>query len=95
MPELPAPTETETRKMIVDKKDCAESISHVLERSSSWRKTISINFDDPRNLKAAEILELLAIEAANLTDEQWAALQPHFACGWSSQVWREALSQKV
>jgi hypothetical protein len=78
--------------MTLDKQDCSESISHVLGRSSSWRKTISVSFDDPRNLKASETLELLAIEAANLTDEQWTALQPHFACGWSSQVWREALS---
>jgi hypothetical protein len=78
--------------MTLDKQDCSGSISHVLGRSSTWRKTISVSFDDPRNLKASETLELLAIEAANLTDEQWTALQPHFACGWSSQVWREALS---
>ena len=79
-------------EMYLDKKECSESISRVLGRSSSWRKTISVSFDDPRNLEASETLDLLAIEAANLTDEQWTALQPHFACGWSSQVWREALS---
>jgi hypothetical protein len=74
------------------KLECSESISRVLERSSSWRKTISANFDESRNLKASETLGLLAIEAANLTDDQWAALKPHFACGWSSQSWLEALS---
>jgi hypothetical protein len=79
-------------EMYLDKQECSESISLVLERSSSWRKTISVSFDDPRNLEASETLDLLAIEAANLTDEQWTALQPHFAHGWSSQVWREALS---
>jgi hypothetical protein len=35
------------------------------------------------------MLDQLAIEAAGLTDEQFADLQPHF--GWSSQIWRDGL----
>jgi hypothetical protein len=76
-----------------DKNDCVESIAKISEKTSAWRRSTAAKFpDDQRNINAAEMLDLLAIEAANLTDEQWTALQPHFAHGWSSQVWREALS---
>jgi hypothetical protein len=37
------------------------------------------------------MLDQLAIDATNLTDEQFVDLQPHF--GWSSQIWRESLVQ--
>jgi cyclopropane fatty-acyl-phospholipid synthase-like methyltransferase len=74
-----------------DKLDCAESIIRALERTASWRKTIAPRFDDSRNLnlKAAETLEKLAVDAAVLTDGHWTALQPHYA--WSSAIWRDAL----
>jgi hypothetical protein len=74
-----------------DKQDCIESIVRILERTAEWRKTALARFDDPRNLKAAETLERLAIDASGLSDEQWADLQPHFA--WSSQFWRDDLFQ--
>jgi hypothetical protein len=83
-------TKRETANMNNENKlDCAESIVRALERTASWRKTISPKFNDERNLKAAATLERLAIDAVNLTDEHWAALQPHYA--WSSAIWRDAL----
>jgi hypothetical protein len=75
-----------------NKLDCVESIVRVLERTSAWRKAITINFpDDPRNMRAVNILDQLAIDAANLTDDQWADLRTHF--GWASMPWRDSLSQ--
>jgi hypothetical protein len=81
------------RKMILnDKQDCIESIVRILESTSAWRKRTAAKFpDDPRNAKAAEMLDQLAIDAASLTDEQFTDLQPHF--GWSSQTWRDGLVQ--
>jgi hypothetical protein len=77
-----------------EKQDCIESIIKILERTSAWRKAISVNFpDDTRNMKAAHTLDSLAVEATNLTDEQWAELQPHFS--WSSERWRNALSHSA
>jgi len=49
-----------------DKQDCVESIAKVLERTSAWRKAIAVNFpDDPRNVRAAETLEKLAVDATH------------------------------
>jgi cyclopropane fatty-acyl-phospholipid synthase-like methyltransferase len=74
-----------------DKQDCTESIIRAAERTAAWRKTIAPRFDDQRNLnlKAAESLETLAVDAAGLTDEHWHALKPHYA--YSSQIWRDSL----
>jgi len=60
-------------KMILnDKQDCIDSIAKVLERIAAWRKAIAVNFpDDNRNIVAAATLEKLAVDVANLTDEQW------------------------
>ena len=74
-----------------NKQDCIESIARILERTAEWRKTALARFDDPRNFKAAETLERLAVDASGLTDEQWTDLQPHFA--WASQFWRDDLFQ--
>jgi hypothetical protein len=75
-----------------DKQDCIESIARILEKTSAWRRSTAAKFpDDPRNIKAAEMLDQLAIDAANLTDDQWTDLQTHF--GWASQTWRDGLVQ--
>jgi hypothetical protein len=84
---------TEKAKMILnDKQDCIESIARILEKTSAWRSSTAAKFPgDPRNAKAAETLNQLAVDAANLTDEQWNVLQPYF--GWASQTWRDGLVQ--
>jgi hypothetical protein len=73
-----------------NKLDCMESVIHVLKRTGGWRRAISVDFNDPRNVRAAVTLEKLAIEAAAMTDEQFNDLQPHFE--WSSQTWRTAIN---
>jgi hypothetical protein len=73
-----------------DKQDCIESIARILERTSAWRRSTAAKFPgDERNIKAAEMLDQLAIDAAKLTDEQFNDLQPFF--GWSSPTWRAGL----
>jgi hypothetical protein len=75
-----------------DKQDCVESIARILEQTSAWRTKTAAKFPrDERNTKAAEMLDQLAIDAANLTDDQWTDLQKHF--GWASQTWRDGLVQ--
>jgi hypothetical protein len=73
-----------------DKNDCIESITRTLERTSVWRKSLATKFEDARNLRAAETLDGFVTDTANLTDEQWATLSPHY--NWSSEKWRSALS---
>jgi hypothetical protein len=66
-----------------DKQDCIESIIRVLEGTSAWRRTTSARFpDDPRNMRAATTLDKLAVDVANLTDEQWLESKPHLD-GWA------------
>jgi cyclopropane fatty-acyl-phospholipid synthase-like methyltransferase len=72
------------------KTDCIESIVRTLERTSAWRKSISANFNDPRNKRAAETLDQLAIEAAGMSDAQWEQLKDHYA--WTSLAWRNGLN---
>jgi hypothetical protein len=74
-----------------NKTDCIESIVRGFERTSAWRKSISANFNDPRNIRAAETLDKLAVDAAGMTDDQFASLQEHF--NWASLPWRNAVSQ--
>jgi hypothetical protein len=79
-------------KMINDKQDCIESLTGGLKSTSAWRKVTSARFpDDTRNVKAAKILDRLAVEAINLTDAQWLELSPYF--GWASETWRNGLNQ--
>jgi beta-lactamase superfamily II metal-dependent hydrolase len=76
-----------------DKNDCIDSLTKVLESTASWRRVLVPKFDDPRNLRAAETLENLAVEASSLTDEQWSAIELHFTSGWNSKKWRDGLNQ--
>jgi hypothetical protein len=78
--------------MINSKNDAVEYIIRVLEQKSAWRKSITAKFpDDPRNKRASDRLDQLAVEAAGMTDEQFAALKPYF--GWASVTFRDAASQ--
>jgi hypothetical protein len=64
----------------------------ILEQKSAWRKTITTKFpDDPRNKRASDRLDQLAIEAAEMTDGQYDLLKPF--CGWVSVTFRDAASQ--
>ena len=75
-----------------NKQDCIEHFARIFEQTSAWRKKKAAEWpDDPRNVKAAEMLDQLAIDSVNLSDEQWSELQPHF--GWNSQIWRGSLIQ--
>jgi hypothetical protein len=78
--------------MLNQKQDCIESLTDGLKSTSAWRKVTSARFpDDARNVKAAKILDRLAVEAVNLTDAQWLELFPYF--GWASETWRNGLNQ--
>jgi hypothetical protein len=74
-----------------DRNDCVESIVRALERTSTWRKSLSDKFDDPRNKRAALTLDQLAIDAAGMTDAEWARLKDHYA--WTSLAWRNGLTE--
>jgi hypothetical protein len=88
--------EQKQQKMILDqeKHECIDSISQSLQRTAAWRRTLAVKFDDPRNEKAAQSLEKLALAAADLTDSQWEELKPRFG-GWASQTWRSDLSKRL
>jgi hypothetical protein len=82
------------REMKVEnqKIECAETISFGLNRAAGWRHKKAKQYsNDPRNHRAAELLLKLAGESSNLTEEEWARLQPYY--DFSSQHWREAISR--
>jgi hypothetical protein len=85
-------TPKQKMKMINTKEDCAASISRVLESTSLWRKATAARFpEDDRNAKAAQRLDQLAIDAAELSEEQWQMLKPFY--GWASTTFRDAVSK--
>jgi len=63
-----------------------------MRRTATWRRALRRKFqNDPRLLPAAEELDRLAIEAGEMTDNDWARLSPHYH--WTSQTWSDAVSQ--
>jgi len=73
-----------------NKSECIDAIVRMFERTSAWRRGISANFNDPRNIRAAETLDKLAVDAAAMSDEQFQSLEKYFA--WDSLQWRNGLS---
>jgi hypothetical protein len=72
--------------------ECIQSIKFGISRTALWREKIGARYpSDPRNGRAADCLAELATGPAELSDEAWLHLQPHF--DWSSEPWREAISQ--
>jgi hypothetical protein len=71
------------------KQDCANALSATLTSTSKWRLAIDLRYPDHRNVRASKLLDKLAGEASSLSDESWAALEPHF----KSPRWGEALKQ--
>jgi hypothetical protein len=74
-----------------EKNDCIESIVRNMERTAVWRKGLSANYNDNRNLRAAATLDKLAVDAAGMTDEHFLSLKDHFT--WDSLPWRDAVSR--
>jgi hypothetical protein len=62
-----------------------ESLSASLQGTARWRAQLSDR--DPRYTRAARNLSKLASEASSLSDQQWAALEPHF----ESARWAECV----
>jgi len=70
--DFPHDYKTEKAKIIERQARLYRFSREVLERTSVWRKAITANFpNDPRNLRAPKTLDQLAVNVANLTDEQW------------------------
>ena len=74
-----------------NKQDCIYDLSSSILRSEKWRRQLEVKYHDPRNGRAAERLNQLAIEIGDLTDEQFSELKPFYS--WSSPTWSEAVSQ--
>ncbi|MGY4502378.1 hypothetical protein ACVWYH_006335 [Bradyrhizobium sp. GM24.11] len=77
--------------MLNEKNDCIESIAKTLERTSAWRKSLTVRWpNDARNVRAAAWLDQLAADVPNMTDAQWEDLKPYY--NWSSETWRNSLN---
>lgn len=75
-----------------DKNDCIDSMIKGCQRTSAWRKTLTVRFpDDPRNARAARALDNISREATKLTDEQWSEIKQYY--GWASETWQNGLNQ--
>jgi hypothetical protein len=83
--------EIETMFQNENKINCIDSLIFEFNRTGGWRDKMAIRHpSDPRNLRAAQRLKQLAIQAGQLDDEDWKLLQPFY--GWASEPFREAVS---
>jgi hypothetical protein len=73
-----------------NKSECIDAVVRMLERTSAWRRSIAPNFNDPRNVRACQILDKLAVDATGMTDSQFQSLESYFAR--DSLQWRNGLS---
>lgn len=77
--------------MVTERDDCLTCLKNKLRRTAHWRETtIKGRYSDPRNDEAATLCKGL-VEQANLTDDEWLALKPHFS--WTSQAWLDAIQE--
>ncbi|MEH2590288.1 hypothetical protein [Bradyrhizobium sp. AZCC 1721] len=77
--------------MFTERHDCLYALKSNLRRTAHWREmTLGPRFNDPRNSEAAVVCKRLA-EQAELTDDDWMALKPHFS--WTSQKWADVLRE--
>jgi hypothetical protein len=78
--------------MINSKRDCSESIARSITRTAGWRRGLQAKYPHDNRLgQAAEQLDRLADEATDLTDDQFAALQPFYS--WNSEIWSDGVSK--
>jgi hypothetical protein len=71
------------------KSECTASLFTSLTHTASWRLALDGQYPDHRNARAAKKLSKLAGEAANLSDDSWELLRPHF----NSERWNDCLRQ--
>jgi hypothetical protein len=76
---------------INSKQNCSLDLSASIRRTSSWRRGLQDKYNDPRNGRAADILDRIAAEAEELSDEAWSTLSQHYC--WSSGKWADSVSQ--
>jgi hypothetical protein len=77
--------------IINSKQNCISDLSASVKRTAIWRRGLEAKFNDSRNGLAAERLDQLAIEIANLSDQDWSELSVYYS--WSSGKWADAVSQ--
>ena len=76
--------------MLLDNKhNCIGDLSAQTRAGGNWRRKLTAKYNDSRNEKAADVLARLAGEFKDMTDSQWAALEPY----WASDIWPEAVSE--
>jgi hypothetical protein len=78
------------KPMINNKQSCIDSLCGSLNRTAIWRRGLEAKWPDPRNGKAAIVLDNLADETNNLNVEDWLRLKPYFR--WDSLAWRDTLA---
>jgi hypothetical protein len=75
--------------MLSNKHNCVGDLSAQTHGTGTWRYALSAKYNDPRNLKASDALTKISVGIKDLTDSQWAALEPY----WASDVWATGVSQ--
>ena len=74
-----------------EKTDCIDAITFGLTRTRDWRQKTAAKYPGhPRNVRAADCLSKLAVEASTLTDSDWQRLKPH--AGWASETFRDGIT---
>lgn len=77
--------------MIDCKQNCKDDLAASIRRSAGWRRRLQKKYNDPHCGPAADLLERLATESNDLSDEMFLALSPFYS--WSSGRWADSVSE--
>ena len=75
--------------MLDKKHNCIDDLRGNARSTGGWRRGLNAKYNDPRNGRAAKVLETLSGELKNLSDEQWAEIEPYF----NSNTWCKSVSE--
>lgn len=77
---------------MLQREEAIASIKRELDKTAQWRAELSLRYPhDKRNERSTRVLHRLADRTHDMSDEDWASLQPLFAA--DSRKFNEAVSR--
>ena len=74
----------------MNKNETQRDIVHVINRAIRWRTGLQSKFpEDPRNMRAVELLRQLSLDSEGMTEAQFERVKPY--ASWFDAHWREAV----
>src|SRR5438270_3327304 len=74
--------------MQTNKYNCTHILRSNTCSTSGWRLGLNLKYPDTRNTRASKLLDAISADLKNMSDSQWADLEPYF----NTSIWCSAVS---